>query len=749
MEHTTHPHNSEAFSSNPSTEGKTSQRKGSARKVRLLLFLALLVLGVGFSLWVIGTPYTPELMVDGLSEELEERLGMPVRFGGLEVDSTSVIFSDLEIESPDGEAQVTVDRLQVFGNMIDLAQRQAGSVMGVRAEGVSVHADLDHPAAASRLEALRRGLAALSGSAAEGAGGSEEISEATSSTDLQAELAPVLRLLRPGAEVQMAAVDVAYSENGQRFEVLRALEGRWVQPTSSQVELRGEAQHLDGHFDWFFRVDLDAKTTYGEARWSDLPVASLSRTLEALELPPLPAVDTRATETSGYASWDLTDTSTLAVEAQVELADFDIEHHRLASEPLRGLSGVAWGSGVVDLADRRLLIEELSVESQGAVVALRGELAWKEGDYLIDMVAELPTTSCDAAVGAIPAAMLGDYADFRLSGEMQGMLVLNVDSDRVDDAILDIEVDENCAFDSVPEDADLKRFDGPFQHVVRGREGEIVYEFETGPGTPSWTPIDYVSPFFVQAVLAHEDAGFFRHSGFAAYAMEASLRRNLEEGRFVRGASTVSMQLAKNLFLTRDKTLGRKAQEVLLTWWLEKHLSKAEILELYVNIVELGPEIFGIGQAAQHYFGRHAIDLTPAESVFLATSLPAPVPRYEQYEAGELEPHIEREIRFLLRHMERKGRLDATAKEHGLAQLTSFEFHYDETPRGIELGIGQPGELPFDTKLEERRNYLWQISQQQAQRSSLQTDQSWRVEARLQAAGASAATGAEAPGALR
>lgn len=720
MEHSNLTHDAEALPSDADLGNsvKVSQRgrgKRRAGRIRLALFLALLMMGVGFSLWVIGTPYTPELMVDVLSGELEGRLGMPVHVQGLEVGSTSVTLNEVEIESPDGEVQIIVNRLQVFGDMIDLAKRRAGSIVGVRVEGVDVHVDLDHPAAVERIGALRQRLIEPDGSSGVDTDVSEGGPDGAASIDLPSLpelLSPALHLLRPGAEIQLVAADVGYTKNGERVEVLRHLEGRWVQVTSRDVELRGEARHLDGHLDGFFKVDLEDTGTYGEARWSELPVASLNLALSALELPPLPVIKVGGAKTSGYASWDWSDAHPLRVETQVELADFELEHPRLASQPLRHLSGVAWGAGLIDLQDRRVLIEELSLESEGAVVALTGELAWQEDGYLIDVVAELPSTSCDTAVGAIPAAMLGDYSGFGLSGDMQGILELHIDSTRVDDAILDVEIDERCTFHEVPENAELERFDGPFRHLVRGHDGDIVYEFETGPGAPTWTPIEYVSPFFLQAVLAHEDAGFFRHSGFATYAMEASLRRNLEEGKFVRGASTVSMQLAKNLFLSRDKTLSRKAQEVLLTWWLEKHLSKAEILELYVNVVELGPEIFGIGQAAQHYFGRHPIDLTPAESVFLATSLPAPVPRYEQYEEGTLQPAIAQEIRFLLRHMERKERLDAVAKEHGLAQLERFEFHYDETPRSIELGIGRPGELPFDTGFEERRNGLWQVSQE-------------------------------------
>ena len=98
---------------------------------------------------------------------------------------------------------------------------------------------------------------------------------------------------------------------------------------------------------------------------------------------------------------------------------------------------------------------------------------------------------------------------------------------------------------------------------------ETVFELRTGPGTDTWVAFADISPFVVPAMISHEDGAFYEHGGFAPWAIRDALVRNLQEGRYVVGASTISMQLAKNLYLQRDKNIARKVQEVILTWWLE------------------------------------------------------------------------------------------------------------------------------------------------------------------------------------
>jgi membrane carboxypeptidase/penicillin-binding protein PbpC len=145
-----------------------------------------------------------------------------------------------------------------------------------------------------------------------------------------------------------------------------------------------------------------------------------------------------------------------------------------------------------------------------------------------------------------------------------------------------------------------------------------------GPGTDGWVPFTSISHYMEAAVLACEDGRFHRHSGFDKEAIINSIRMNLEAGRFVRGASTISMQLAKNLYLPRTKTLARKMQEAILTLYLEQALTKQEILELYLNVIEYGPMVYGIGPASQHYFRTHASGLSLGQALYLGSILHDP-----------------------------------------------------------------------------------------------------------------------------
>jgi monofunctional biosynthetic peptidoglycan transglycosylase len=138
-----------------------------------------------------------------------------------------------------------------------------------------------------------------------------------------------------------------------------------------------------------------------------------------------------------------------------------------------------------------------------------------------------------------------------------------------------------------------------------------------------WVPWDRISVHARRAVVAGEDLEFFSHRGFSASEMQVALREAMAGERF-RGASTITQQLAKNLWLSPSRNPWRKVREALLTRSLERHLSKRRILELYLNVVEFGPGVYGVEAAAWRYFGKPAAELTEHEAAMLAASLPRP-----------------------------------------------------------------------------------------------------------------------------
>ncbi len=157
------------------------------------------------------------------------------------------------------------------------------------------------------------------------------------------------------------------------------------------------------------------------------------------------------------------------------------------------------------------------------------------------------------------------------------------------------------------------------------REAQWAEKGEKKKITQRWVPLSQVSPLLVKAVLIGEDDKFYQHEGFDYEALEQAFEKNLKQGRFAVGASTISQQLTKNLFLSPEKSLTRKAKEAILTWRMEHALSKRRILELYVNVAEWGDGIFGIEAASRHYFHKSASALTSMEAARLASVLPNPI----------------------------------------------------------------------------------------------------------------------------
>ena len=139
-----------------------------------------------------------------------------------------------------------------------------------------------------------------------------------------------------------------------------------------------------------------------------------------------------------------------------------------------------------------------------------------------------------------------------------------------------------------------------------------------------WVPLSQVSPFAIKAVIIAEDDKFWSHEGFDYEAIQKAIEKDIKKRKFAVGGSTISQQLAKNLYLTPSKNPVRKIKEAILTWRIERNLSKKRIIELYLNVAEWGDGLFGIETASRSYFGKHASELSAREAARLAAVLPNP-----------------------------------------------------------------------------------------------------------------------------
>ena len=217
------------------------------------------------------------------------------------------------------------------------------------------------------------------------------------------------------------------------------------------------------------------------------------------------------------------------------------------------------------------------------------------------------------------------------------------------------------------------------------------HPFLVGPKNRYWTPSASIPPEMKWAVILAEDAGFYKHEGIDVKAIKNAIKYDLEKKSLARGASTITQQVAKNLFLSREKTITRKVKELYLAKRMEQELSKGRIIELYLNVVELGPMVYGIGHGARYYFGKEASALSPRECAFLAAMLPGPRLAYNPYK--NLGRVLQRS-NMILRLQAGKGVLSQAEYQAALAETPNvgrLQRKVDESIKKVEVMVNLSG----------------------------------------------------------
>jgi monofunctional biosynthetic peptidoglycan transglycosylase len=202
-----------------------------------------------------------------------------------------------------------------------------------------------------------------------------------------------------------------------------------------------------------------------------------------------------------------------------------------------------------------------------------------------------------------------------------------------------------------------------------------VHKIKLCEANPNYVSINEVSDIAIQAILISEDQGFYEHHGFDFYEMMTSIKQNFLHLRVVRGASTISQQVVKNLFLGGERSIYRKIQEAYLTVKLENALSKKQILEKYINLIELGPNIIGIKQAAKFYFHKEPADLTILESAYLAHLLPNPREYSKSFQTQNLTKFSRSRVLNICANLWRFGYISATQYLAIEKQVDDFPWH--------------------------------------------------------------------------
>lgn len=482
--------------------------------------------------------------------------------------------------------------------------------------------------------------------------------------------ARLLARLSPDADISVSGVQIESRASANRIERLRNFEltlrgddrGSYRVAAAGQTTRKGR-----------IRVDLDLTPDEARAEGT-LSLRQISLALVAPFIPDVPLYDPEAGTLDAELALVAESSDRVRMVGGLELRELALASERIAPEPVEHINLDVHGRGVWHPLERRLDIEQAKVRLGRAQVVVDGELERTPDHYRVALTAKLPPTLCNDVITAIPADLLGSLSEFAWAGTWSATGRISLDSRDLEATELSIRVRNLCQFERIPRWVSVERFRGPFRQRVIEPDGSEA-EMLTGPGTESWVALTDVSPFVAPAIISHEDGAFYEHGGFAPWAIRDALVRNLQEGRYVVGASTISMQLAKNLYLEREKTIARKIQEVILTWWLEDALTKDEILELYLNVIEYGPGVYGLRYAAAYYFGREPRELSPAESAFLACMLPSPTRYHVSYERGALTRSMKSRMRRLLEHMAKRERIGPEALAYGLSELDDFHFH--------------------------------------------------------------------------
>ncbi|HEX7665718.1 MAG TPA: transglycosylase domain-containing protein, partial [Polyangiaceae bacterium] len=397
----------------------------------------------------------------------------------------------------------------------------------------------------------------------------------------------------------------------------------------------------------------------------------------------------RATLTAKGSAVLAGDASNLTVDAQFAVADLGIAHPKVSDETVHGIAASMLlkagltDKGTLTIDDAEGALGALRLRFRGSVVDANDHL---EGSLVFDA----PVAACQSLLESIPAGLIPDVRETEITGTLGASGRLVFDTRDFDDLDLAYVVDDKCKFVRVADDFERDRFNHPFSHTVYLPDGSTAEE-ETGPGSDAWADLERISPYMQVAVLTTEDGGFYKHHGFNRSAIRNALVADLKAGRFLRGASTISMQTSKNLFLSRQKTVSRKLEELILTDYLEQTFSKHEIMDLYLNIIEFGPDIYGIKAAADHYFGRGPEDLNFAEALFLSSLLPNPIGYHKLWEKGQISPSWAKNIKTLMGLSFKYGKITKEQLDQGLAEDVIF---FKEDPNHPEL---RPTPRPMPT----------------------------------------------------
>lgn len=381
------------------------------------------------------------------------------------------------------------------------------------------------------------------------------------------------------------------------------------------------------------------RLTSGKQTWSWYLKGRLNRNERSMSFSLFPArPDTRVTLPffkniwnldlafeSAMASfrWGQSQSGSLPLNAKLVMKGLELENPRIATRPVQ-FEQLALDGHLRITSDTIELTEPSRATFNQLTVCPR--IQYRNGSSrIISLHLEKQKVKATQVFRSLPQGLFTRLAGMDVGGDIALGLIFQLDLSRPEALILEPRFSMKSFHIKRYGDVDFRAINDPFIYDIYEKD-RFQRSIEVGPQNPDFRPLHRISTALQNAVLICEDGGFYQHRGFLLNPFKESIVTNLKAGRFVRGGSTITMQLVKNLYLNRNKTLARKLEEMLITWLIEeqKLVAKERLFEVYLNIIEWGPGVYGIQEAARFYFQKDARDLNLGESIFLASIIPRP-----------------------------------------------------------------------------------------------------------------------------
>jgi len=438
-------------------------------------------------------------------------------------------------------------------------------------------------------------------------------------------------------------------------------------------------------------VGASGKMEGGDSRWAiqgqiprdgqsslDIEIPNISLSKIGKILIDTPVVDWTNATTGGQVRITHPENSSSSdIIGQINLSGITLKHEKIAKESIKDISFLIDFNLQHFYKDNLVNIGSLVLSKDLARLQIHGSFYTDRLEF--DAHIKTPPTSCRQILGAFPKALKPLIHDVSLEGQIKMDMHFALDIEKPEKLILTGSLDNRCKINTYGSILPPNSFRRPFAYMAYDQAGDRI-RLRSGPGSNQWTPLSTISPFVIQALLTTEDGKFDRHNGLTLPEVKNALKMNLKKGGMFHGASTITMQLAKNLFLSRERTLSRKLQELFFTWYLESNFTKDEILELYLNVVEFGPSLYGISDASMYYFGRRASELNLAESVFLIKLLPNPISRHNVYNQGKLSDRKIKSLHRVMEVMKKRDKITNSEYQIGLREEIVFYKEGDPIP---------------------------------------------------------------------